>query len=80
MFTLQECLSWFWDVHSRSMSPFDHKILNIRTAGSSLEPFGVSIEEGNYLLFNLWIPFQPTISMKLVTCSITLLFFPAEFF
>ena len=62
------------------MSPFDHKILNIRTAGSSLEPFGVSIEEGNYLLFNLWIPFQPTISMKLVTCSITLLFFPAEFF
>ena len=41
----------------RSMSPFDHRILDIRTAGSSLEPFEVSIEEGNCFLFNLWIPF-----------------------
>ncbi|RDX95073.1 hypothetical protein CR513_22451, partial [Mucuna pruriens] len=30
---------------ARSMSPFDHKILDIRTAGSSLENFEVSIEE-----------------------------------
>ncbi|KAL2348302.1 hypothetical protein Fmac_002302 [Flemingia macrophylla] len=30
---------------ARSMSPFDHKILDIRTAGSSLEIFGVSVEE-----------------------------------
>ncbi|KAM4128212.1 hypothetical protein ACJW30_02G149700 [Castanea mollissima] len=33
----------------RSMSPFDHRILDIRTAGSSLEPFEVSIEEEFYL-------------------------------
>lgn len=32
-----------WD---RSMSPFDHKILDIRTAGSTLENFEVSVEEG----------------------------------
>lgn len=30
----------------QSMSPFDHKILDIRTAASSLEPLEVSIEEG----------------------------------
>ncbi|KAL4644595.1 hypothetical protein ACB092_02G175900 [Castanea dentata] len=33
----------------RSMSPFDHRILDIRTAGSSLEPFEVSIGEEFYL-------------------------------
>ncbi|KAM3756932.1 hypothetical protein ACB098_02G150300 [Castanea mollissima] len=33
----------------RSMSPFDHRILDIWTAGSSLEPFEVSIEEEFYL-------------------------------
>ncbi|KAK4584899.1 hypothetical protein RGQ29_022533 [Quercus rubra] len=33
----------------RSMSPFDHRILDIRTAGSSLEPFEVSIEEEFFL-------------------------------
>lgn len=33
--------SWF-----RSMSPFDHKLLDIRVAGSSLETFEMSIEEG----------------------------------
>ncbi|XP_022631310.1 uncharacterized protein LOC106778096 isoform X2 [Vigna radiata var. radiata] len=31
---------------TRSMSPFDHKILDIRTAGSTLENFEVSVEEG----------------------------------
>ncbi|XP_020230410.1 uncharacterized protein LOC109811161 isoform X2 [Cajanus cajan] len=30
---------------ARSMSPFDHKILDIRTAGSTLEIFEVSVEE-----------------------------------
>ncbi|XP_014521495.1 uncharacterized protein LOC106778096 isoform X1 [Vigna radiata var. radiata] len=30
---------------TRSMSPFDHKILDIRTAGSTLENFEVSVEE-----------------------------------
>lgn len=35
--------SWF-----RSMSPFDHKLLDIRVAGSSLETFEMSIEEGVY--------------------------------
>ncbi|RYQ80978.1 hypothetical protein Ahy_Scaffold1g107019 isoform C [Arachis hypogaea] len=29
----------------RSMSPFDHKLLDIRTAGSTLENFEVSVEE-----------------------------------
>ncbi|KAI4327336.1 hypothetical protein L6164_019809 [Bauhinia variegata] len=33
----------------RSMSPFDHKILDIRTAGSTLENFEVSIEEDFFL-------------------------------
>lgn len=33
----------------RSMSPFDNRILDIRTAGSSLENFVVSIEEGTFL-------------------------------
>lgn len=32
---------------ARSMSPFDHKLLDIRMAGSSLERVEVSIEEGN---------------------------------
>lgn len=31
----------------KSMSPFDHKVLDIRTASSSLERFEVSIEEGD---------------------------------
>lgn len=30
----------------RSMSPFDHKLLDIRTVGSTLENFEVSAEEG----------------------------------
>ncbi|XP_030538984.1 uncharacterized protein LOC115747081 isoform X2 [Rhodamnia argentea] len=36
--------SWF-----RSMSPFDHKLLDIRVAGSSLETFELSIEEEYFL-------------------------------
>ncbi|XP_030474114.1 uncharacterized protein LOC115691573 [Syzygium oleosum] len=36
--------SWF-----RSMSPFDHKLLDIRVAGSSLETFEMSIEEEFFL-------------------------------
>lgn len=31
---------------ARSMSLFDHKILDVRTAGSTLENFEVSVEEG----------------------------------
>ncbi|KAF4395036.1 hypothetical protein G4B88_017906 [Cannabis sativa] len=34
---------------ARPMSPFDHKLLDIRTASSSLESFEVSIEEEFYL-------------------------------
>lgn len=34
----------------RSMSPFDHKLLDIRTVGSTLENFEVSAEEGKLLL------------------------------
>ncbi|KAI4315082.1 hypothetical protein L6164_027928 [Bauhinia variegata] len=34
---------------ARSMSPFDHKILDIRTAGSTLENFEVSIKEEFFL-------------------------------
>ncbi|GMY11923.1 nuclear envelope integral membrane protein 1 isoform X3 [Fagus crenata] len=33
----------------RSMSPFDHRLLDIRTVGSSLEPFEVSIKEEFFL-------------------------------
>lgn len=33
---------------AQSMSPFDHKLLDIRTSGLSLESFEVSIEEGKY--------------------------------
>ncbi|KAI3423176.1 uncharacterized protein J3R85_011306 [Psidium guajava] len=36
--------SWF-----RSMSPFDHKLLDIRVGDSSLETFEMSIEEGFFL-------------------------------
>jgi len=32
----------------RTMSPFDHKLLDIRTAGSTLENFEVSAEEGKF--------------------------------
>lgn len=38
----------------RHMSPFDHKILDIRTASSSLESFEVSIEEGNLFELNVY--------------------------
>ena len=31
----------------RHMSPFDHKLLDIRTASSSLESYDVSIAEGD---------------------------------
>lgn len=31
---------------ARPMSPFDHKLLDIRTGGSTLENFEVSTEEG----------------------------------
>lgn len=31
---------------AQSMSPFDHKLIDIRTSGLSLESFEVSIEEG----------------------------------
>lgn len=33
---------------ARSMSLFDHKILDVRTAGSTLENFEVSVEEGKF--------------------------------
>ncbi|XP_050291946.1 uncharacterized protein LOC126732919 isoform X3 [Quercus robur] len=42
----EKVVKGFW---VRSMSPFDHRILDIRTAGSSLEPFEVSIEEEFFL-------------------------------
>lgn len=32
----------------RSVSPFDYRLLDIRTTGSSLENFEVSIEEGTF--------------------------------
>lgn len=32
----------------QSMSPFDHKVLDIRTASSYLQRFEVSIEEGGF--------------------------------
>ncbi|MCI28208.1 profilin, partial [Trifolium medium] len=34
----------------RSMSPFDHKLLDIRTLGSTLENFELSVEEGKLLI------------------------------
>ena len=36
----------------RSMSPFDHKLLDVRMAGSSLEILQVSVEEGEVLWTN----------------------------
>lgn len=39
---------------TRSMSPFDHKILDIRTAGSTLENFEVSVEEGKCFSYSFW--------------------------
>ncbi|CAN6562825.1 unnamed protein product [Malus baccata var. baccata] len=56
--SLQKYISWDWDVPSqllaegsqglwsRSMSPFEHQLIDVRTYGSSLESLEVSIEEG----------------------------------
>lgn len=58
----------------RSMSPFDNRILDIRTAGSSLENFVVSIEEGTFLVYIL-MDFPPIIFLTLVTGSTTVILF-----
>jgi len=42
---------------TRSVSPFDHKILDIRTAGSTLENFEVSVEEGKMFLVQVCLSF-----------------------
>lgn len=46
----------------RSMSPFDNRLLDLRTTGSSLDKLEVSIEEG-ILLFNQCIYSFPLIFM-----------------
>lgn len=45
------CPQWRWekvsqDSWARAMSPFDHKILDVRVIGLSSETLEVSIEEG----------------------------------
>ena len=43
---------------ARSMSPFGHKLLDLRVVGSSLDSFEVSIEKGSFshLCVHLFVP------------------------
>lgn len=54
----------------QSMSPFDHKILDIRTTTSPLEPLEVSIEEGTYFSTMVW---WMLVSLALLTTLLTCL-------
>ncbi|KAJ4714705.1 nuclear envelope integral membrane protein 1 isoform X1 [Melia azedarach] len=59
----------------QSMSPFDHKILDIRTAASSLEPLEVSIEE-EFFLYRIVFLILGIILMSLAsTLSKSLVFY-----
>lgn len=37
---------------ARAMSPFDHKLLDIRMASSSVETIELSIQEGSFLILS----------------------------
>ena len=71
---------------ARSMSPFDHKLLDVRTAGSALENFEVSIEEGkcsqlylSWWVIASWCAIDP--SVRTVTSGTNVFFSSvAEFF
>ena len=67
----------------RPMSPFDHKVLDIRTASSSLESFEVSIEEGNFFQLIVQILFPQCLlilTFVLIIGPLTSSFCFAEFF
>ncbi|XP_061338928.1 uncharacterized protein LOC133285679 [Gastrolobium bilobum] len=51
---------------ARSMSPFDHKLLDIRTAGSSLENFEVSIKE-EFFVYRIVLLISGIILMSLAS-------------
>lgn len=58
----------------QSMSPFDHKILDIRTTTSPLEPLEVSIEEGTYFSTMVWWMLVLALLTTLLTCLSTLFY------